>query len=112
MSLSASPHLLWPANHKLVAITIDATASDTCDAAPRCSIVGVTSNEPEDGTGDGDTGPDWIVDSDLGLRLRAERDGAGSGRVYSVTVACTDAAGQVGSDTVSVIVPKSKGKKK
>jgi hypothetical protein len=43
------------------------------------------------------------------VQLRAERAG-GSTRVYTITITCTDAAGQAKSSEVTVIVPASQGK--
>jgi hypothetical protein len=60
--------------------------------------------------GDGDTTPDWIIVDSQHVQLRAERAGTGSGRVYTITVACTDSAGNTTTKTVSVTVPKSQGK--
>ena len=34
LSLAVSPTILWPPNHKLVAITASIATSDTCDASP------------------------------------------------------------------------------
>jgi hypothetical protein len=39
------------------------------------------------------------------VKLRAERDGTGSGRVYTITINATDAAGNVTSTPVTVSVP-------
>ena len=41
------------------------------------------------------------------LRLRGERMNSGDGRVYLIVVTSTDAAGQTGFATVTVVVPKS-----
>jgi len=110
VTASASPAQLWPPNHELVPVEIAVTASDACDAAVSCRIVGVTSNEPIDGPGDGSTDPDWLIDGELGLLLRAERAGHGAGRDYAIEVACEDAAGNAASDMVTVSVPHDQGK--
>jgi hypothetical protein len=103
--LSASQNVLWPPNHKMVAVTLDATVSDNCDLAPNSKIVSVSSNEPVNGTGDGDRTPDWEITGDLTVNLRAERSGKGSGRVYTVTVMCTDASGNISTGTINISVP-------
>jgi hypothetical protein len=108
--LAASPASLWPANHSMRDVTVSYDAADNCGGAVNCVISSVTSNEPADGTGDGDTAPDWLVVGAHRLRLRAERAGGGPGRVYTIAVACTDAAGNTTTKTVTVNVPKSRGK--
>jgi hypothetical protein len=105
-SLSANPAVINKNNHKMVAVTITAAASDAADAAPACRIISVTSNEPVNGAGDGNTAPDWEITGDLTLNVRAERSGQGTGRIYTITVECTDAAGNASSATVTVTVPK------
>jgi hypothetical protein len=109
MSLSASPQALWPPNHKMVPVTIGVSASDNCDPAPSCMISSVASNEPVNGKGDGNTSPDWEVTGDLTADLRAERSGGGNGRVYTMTVECTDASDNSSVDTVEVYVPHDQG---
>jgi len=98
--------VLWPPNHKLVDVTINYGVSDDCDlpAAINCSL-SVSSNEPVAGTGDGDTAPDWIVVDAHTVRLRAERAGKGSGRIYTITITCTDSSGQSSTQRVTVGVP-------
>lgn len=77
--------ILWPPNHKMVNITIVAHASDN-SGSPILSAV-VTSNEPDNGLGDGDAAPDWTTPAInqatgmITLQLRAERSGSGNGRV-------------------------------
>ena len=63
----------------MIPVAIQLSVADACDANPHCEIVSVTSNEPIDGLGDGDTAPDWIITGALTLELRAERAGTGSG---------------------------------
>ena len=104
---SASPSSLWPPNHKMRNVTINYSVSDNSTAAGAIitSIDSVTSNEPVNCTDDGDTSPDWeIVNNNL-VRVRAERSGIGTGRIYTITIKATDAAGNSTFKTVTVNVP-------
>jgi hypothetical protein len=96
----------------MVTVTLNVTASDNCDPNPTAKIISVSSNEPIDGPGKSDKAPDWIITGDLTLDLRAERLGGGSGRIYTITVQCTDENGNNATGTVVVTVPHDKGKKK
>ncbi len=102
--LTASPNSLRPPNHKMVTVTVTPTLSGTCGTAT-CEIISVTSNEPVNGGGDGDTSPDWEIGSGLTLKLRSERSGQGTGRIYTITVRCTDPGGNSATKTVTVTVP-------
>jgi hypothetical protein len=104
-TVTATPNVLWPPNHQMVPVSVSVSMTDICDPAPVCKIVSVSSNEPVDGLGDGDTAPDWEITGNLTVNLRAERAGEGSGRVYTNTVACTDASGNSSTQTVAVTVP-------
>jgi hypothetical protein len=101
---SATPSVLWPPNHKLVTVTLDYTVQN-CGGATSCTVVSITSNEPVDNGGDGHTSPDWVVVDATHVKLRAERSGPGSGRIYTITVRCTDKAGQTTETTITVTVP-------
>jgi hypothetical protein len=104
-SVSASPDVLWPPNHKMKPVTISAVAIDNCDPEPACKVISVVSNEPINGTGDGDTAPDWEITGDLGVNLRAERAGSGSGREYTITVECIDDCSNSATADTTVTVP-------
>jgi hypothetical protein len=104
-SVTATPNVLTPPNHKMVPVTVSVAVTDNCDAAVGCHIVSVSSNEPISGTGDGDTAPDWEITGNLTLNLRAERAGSGTGRTYTITVQCTDNAGNSASSATTVTVP-------
>jgi hypothetical protein len=104
-NVNANPSILWPPNHKMVPVTVAVSVTDICDAAPKCRIVAVGSNEPENGLGDGDTAPDWVIKGDFNLNIRSERSGTGSGRVYTITVQCTDFSGNSATKDVKVTVP-------
>ncbi len=105
--ITASPNVLWPANYKMVSVTLATSVSDACNATTLCSI-SVSSNEPINGTGDGDTAPDWEITGDRTLNLRAERAGGGNGRIYAITLTCTDAFGHSSSGSAIVAVPHDK----
>jgi hypothetical protein len=45
------------------------------------------------------------------VKLRAERLGSGNGRIYAITITCTDAAGKSSSQAVEVSVPHDQSKK-
>jgi hypothetical protein len=109
-SVNATPNELWPPDHRMVAIFVSVVAADNCDPAPKCRIIGVTSNEPVNGLGDGDTAPDWEITGDLTLNLRSERSGKGTGRVYTITVEFVDSAGNRSTATLEVRVPKDRKK--
>lgn len=100
--ISATPSVLWPPNHTMRDVTISYTSADNCGIA-NCSL-SVSSNEPIDGTGDGDTSPDWIIVDGNHLKLRAERSAQGNGRIYTITITCTDVNGNSTSQTVNVVV--------
>ena len=111
ISISVSPDILWPPNHKMIQITATVIVSDICDPAPAVVLTSIVSNEPHDakGNGDGNTVND-IQDATFGTAdytflLRAERAGTGDGRVYTITYTVTDASGNSASASATVTVP-------
>ncbi len=102
-SVTASPSRLWPPNHKMVPVTVTTSAADVCGAAS-CEIASVTSNEPANGHGDGNTATDWEITGPRTVNVRAERSGGGDGRVYTLTVRCTDPTGNASTGTTTVTV--------
>ena len=80
-SIKATPSVLKPPNHKMVPVAVAVSAVDTCDAHPVCQLIAVTSNELENGAGNG------------------------NGRVYTLTVECKDATGNRAQGTTTVTVP-------
>ncbi len=92
----------WPPNHKFV--SIDATAF--VDRAPMDAFVETVwlDETPEGESGD----PIQIGEDCKTVRLRAERDGSGNGRVYTLHVAAPDPVGKIGTAALfQVYVPKS-----
>ncbi|PWU25252.1 MAG: hypothetical protein C5B48_02270 [Candidatus Rokuibacteriota bacterium] len=105
---TATPSSLWPPNHKMVDVTIAYASTDACGHA-LAGTLSVSSNEPINGTGDGDLAPDWVIVDDHHVQLRAERAGSGGGRVYTISITSTDAAGNKSVKTVQVTVPHDRG---
>ncbi len=101
--VSATPSSLWPGNHKMKDVVINYNTWDNCGSVT--SALTVSSNEPVNGTGDGDTSPDWVILDNHHLQLRAERAGSGNDRIYTVTISSVDASGNTATKTVDIIVP-------
>lgn len=99
--VTTNPKTLWPPNHKLRDVTVNVEAEDACGEVTT-KILSVTSNEEGEG--------DWVIVDDDTVKLRSERLGKGSGRVYTITVEATDEAGNTTTETTEVTVPKSQGR--
>lgn len=112
---SINKTILWPPNHQLLNIAINANASDN-SGRPVALSAAVTSNEAQDGLDDEDVGQDWtqpVIDQATGLinlQLRAERSGSGNGRAYTITLTAADSSNNSSSAKVVVIVPHDKRK--
>ncbi len=100
---TASVTHLWPPNHQMVPVTISVQATDAIDPNPTLALVSVESNQPINGTGDGDDAPDWTITGPFSVNLRAERS-QGVERVYTITVSATDLYGNVSTATILVRV--------
>ncbi len=112
ISVSVNPTTLWPPNHKMVVVQVSVTHSDACDAQPGFTLVGATSSEPANGSGDGNTSADIaaaVGTAATQVQLRAERRGGGPGRTYTLTYGASDASGNRSTATAHVFVPQSHG---
>ena len=111
-SFTATPNVLWSPNHKMVDITLAHTTDGGCGGVGEddCEIISITSNEPVNDKGDGNTSPDWEFVDVNHVRLRAERAGPLTGRIYTITLKCTDAVGNETTAETIVTVPHSQKK--
>jgi len=101
-SLKASPDTLWPPNNQMVPVTLTVDASDDSGNAPACTLTHISSSDPHPG--------DTLVTGPLTAQLRATKS-SGTGLCYTLTVECTDDAGNMSASNVRVRVPKSTGSK-
>jgi DNA/RNA endonuclease YhcR with UshA esterase domain/endonuclease YncB( thermonuclease family) len=113
LMLSVDKPVIEVNNHKMVPINVTILADGTGTDIASVVLTSITSNEPDNGLGDGDTVND-IQDAAIGtydtsFSLRAERSGNGSGRIYTFTYIATDLAGNTTTTSTQVVVPKSKG---
>ena len=108
LEVSVSPDMLWPPNHKYVDVLAIVQAKDNFDTNPTVTLVSVTSNEPDNGLDDGDTPDDIVKVDDYNFKLRAERSGTGTGRIYTITYQVTDACGNSTLASATVTVPLDK----
>jgi hypothetical protein len=108
---------LWPPDHKYISKSLfdcGVQILDQCqgvidlqNASP--TITCVTSDEVENGGGDGNTLADMIIVDATTVLLRSERSGPLVGRVYGIHFKVTDAAGNVGTGVCQVGVPHDQG---
>ncbi len=114
ITTTTGPVTLWPPNHQYATFNVTdlvLSASDNCDTSVNIDnvvITSVTSDEPENSSGDGNTTDDIVIATDCkSVQLRSERMGGGNGRVYTITFKVADASGNVGTATKRVTVPHS-----
>jgi len=113
ITTSSKPIILWPANHKYKTVSVSdfvTSVTDICDAGVginNIEITSVSSDEPDDalGEGDGNTVQDIVIEDSQKVDLRAERQGDGNGRVYTINYKVTDASGNIAIGSFQVWVP-------
>jgi hypothetical protein len=109
LECAITPSLLWPPDHKLVAVKATVAVSDVSSGAAGFWLASATSSEPDNGLGDGDAANDVqelvVGTPDVAGKLRAERSGKGPGRTYTLVYEAADAAGNTAQCAVRVGVP-------
>jgi len=103
-NITATPNILWPPKNQMVPVTLSLDVTDNSDPAPVCEITDVASNEEI-------FEPAWEITGLLALDLRAQRYGALAGRVYTITVTCTNTSQLNSTATVTVSVPHDQGRR-
>lgn len=99
-SVTPDQPFLWPPDNKMRSINVVIISTDNCPGTGiSCEIIGVSSNEV-----DNDDVADWEITGDNTVKLRAERWGSGTGRIYTITVQCTDGSGNASTATTTVVV--------
>jgi hypothetical protein len=105
IGLAATPSVLRPINNRMTLVRLDVAATDNC-GLNTCRIISVTSSDPIIPLPNGRLEAYWLITGNLSLYLRAGRNTPGVARTYTITVECTDTAGNVATKTVDVIVPQ------
>lgn len=106
ISVSVSPSVLSTVDNKMKTITATVTTDDNNEGTTYV-LTSITSNE----TITNDVSGAGYGTSDLSFKLRAKRDNAGSGRVYTITYTATDTFGNTSTDDATVTVPYNSQKR-
>jgi predicted extracellular nuclease len=101
LTVTVSPDTLWAPNHKYA--TIEAAFDATLDVET-ITLISITSNEPDNGQGDGDMPNDIVIVDNDTFKLRAERSGGGEGRIYTITYQAVNSCGNTVTATATVTV--------
>ncbi|MBI4719772.1 MAG: HYR domain-containing protein [Chitinivibrionia bacterium] len=96
---------LWPPNHKMSEINATVEVTDICCEFPTFDLVSISSNEPDNAKGDGNTVGDIEIISKTKFNLRSERRGGHEGRTYTIVHIASDCDGNTATSTVYVQVP-------
>jgi len=110
ITLNGNSISLWPPNKKFHTITVAdlvASASDNFDPNVNINSVVISSVSSDEGTAA--SGDIVIAANCKSVQLRADRNGNGDGRVYTITFKATDAAGNTTFVTAKVTVPHDQG---
>jgi 6-phosphogluconolactonase len=99
---------IWPPNHGMVTVNV-LGVTDPEGASVSVTIESIRQDEPVDSTGDGAFAPDGFGVGTALARLRADRTGAGNGRVYHVGFGAQDGSNGSCSGVVRIEVPHDRG---
>jgi glycerophosphoryl diester phosphodiesterase len=113
LNVTFNPSVITSRNHELVPISALVEANDSLSGVASFELVSITSNQPVNGKGDGNTdqdiqGTEWGT-PDTEFLVRAERSGAGD-RVYTITYKATDLAGNSFTSSKNIIVKHDNSK--
>jgi hypothetical protein len=91
LSLAINPITLWPPNRQMVPVHVTAASRDGCDKEPSITLASIVSSDPDPNHEDIQGGA--IGTADFDFELRAEREGKGSERTYTICYGSRDDAG-------------------
>ena len=115
LTLMTGPPQLWPPNHEMVPVAVTWQVADMCTPAPAVALASAVSNEPDDGPGIGDGSTVGDIEGAVEgqpvaeIRLRAERAGTGTGRVYDLRYTARDPSGNTAPAVAAITVPHDLG---
>jgi len=105
--------ILWPPNHHMISVNIEASGLIVHNPAAQIGIDSVTimeRNKKGDNIySENSFEPDFKITGALSLNLRSERAGISQGRIYIIMVTAEDCSGSYNFST-GVIVPHDKSK--
>lgn len=99
----ADPSRFWPPNGKMFDVRVTNVTDPDGDAVT-VAITGILQDERV-----GKREPDATGVGTQLARIRAQRDGNGNGRVYTISFTATDSRGASSNGTVSVCIPHDQG---
>lgn len=102
ISVSLSPNILWPPNHKLVTINAAISTQDPNYPNPTVRLLSITANES---LSPGDVVANYGAAAQT-FKVKSERKGTNkAGRVYTVTYSATNSCGNSATAAKTVVVP-------
>jgi hypothetical protein len=112
-TISPSEDILWPPNHRMVTVYIDASGLMPYNPIAQIQISSVTIVERDKQErniySENSFEPDFEITGVLAVDLRSERTGTAMERTYIITVTAEDCSGPY-NFTTEVTVPHDKGK--
>jgi hypothetical protein len=108
--VAANPALLWPANGKMVPVTISGTIADSLSGVNPSSVAFAVVDEYGSVQPQGPVSPGSAGAYSFQVLLQASRNGNDqNGRQYTITVRARDYAGNLASSSTVVTVPHDQG---
>jgi pimeloyl-ACP methyl ester carboxylesterase len=101
---------LWPPNQKLVEVATVMASDGLSGVTPGSLAVNGSSSEAQGGKGPATRSADIVITEGV-VQVRADRDGRGVGRTYTVIASASDLAGNVVKASGSCFVRHDQGKK-
>ncbi|UCD29531.1 MAG: right-handed parallel beta-helix repeat-containing protein, partial [Planctomycetota bacterium] len=104
---------IWPPNHQYhtfylsdLVVSVEDGCQGDLNVDDAGTIISISSDEPDNAPGDGgNTTDDIVILGPASFRVRAERQGEGNGRVYTIIFEVADSAGNRTEQTAYIGVP-------